>query len=119
MEDFRILLQKLWVDNLYHYIPSAGENKNLEFVYPGTNVKVVALPGLNAANNAALPALAKHRIIAGNFKKNFIVGVDLENDVNNFDIWYSKDNREVRLAMEFKLGVTNHWYDQIVSYQNT
>ena len=116
-EDFRLLLNKLWVDNLYSYIPTAAENAGLELTYPGSNVKVVAVPGLNSDNGTGLPTAAKHRIFAGT-TSNFIAGVDLENDIQNFDLWYSKDNREVRMVMDFKLGVANHFTDQIVQYKN-
>ena len=116
-EDYRLLLNKLWVDNLYHYIPTSGENAGLELTYPGSNVKVIAVSGLNADNGTGLPTAAKHRIFAGT-ANNFVAGVDLENDIQNFDLWYSKDNREVRMVMDFKLGVANHFTDQIVQYKN-
>lgn len=116
-EDFRLLLNALWAANLYHYIPTSGENVGLEFTYPGSNVKVIAVPGLNSDNGTGLPTAAKHRIFAGT-TSNFVVGVDLENDIQNFDLWYSKDNREVRMVMDFKLGVANHFTDQIVQYKN-
>ena len=116
-EDYRLLLNKLWVDNLYHYIPTSGENAGLELTYPGSNVKVIAVPGLNSDNGTGLPTAAKHRIFAGT-ANNFVAGVDLENDIKTFDLFYSKDNREVRMAMDFKLGVANHFTDQIVQYKN-
>jgi hypothetical protein len=116
-EDFRLLLNKLWVDNLYSYIPTAAENAGLELTYPGSNVRVISVPGLNSDNGTGLPTAAKHRIFAGT-TSNFVAGVDLENDIKTFDLWFSKDQREVRLAMEFKLGVANHFTDQIVQYKN-
>ena len=116
-EDYRLLLNKLWADNLYHYIPTSGENAGLELTYPGSNVKVIAVSGLNADNGIGLPTAAKHRIFAGT-ANNFVAGVDLENDIKTFDLYYSKDNREVRMAMDFKLGVANHFTDQIVQYKN-
>ena len=116
-EDFRLLLNALWAANLYSYIPSAAENSNLEFIYPGSNVRVISVPGLNSDNGIGLPTAAKHRIFAGT-ASNFVAGVDLENDIKNFDLWFSKDQREVRLNMEFKLGVANHFTDQIVQYKN-
>jgi len=117
-EDYRLLLNALWQANLYNYIPTtANGSAGLELIYPGTNVRVIAVPGLNADNGLGLPTAAKHRIFAGT-ASNFVVGVDLENDIQNFDLWYSKDNREVRMVMDFKLGVANHFTDQIVQYKN-
>ena len=116
-EDFRLLILALAKKNLFHYSPTTAEYSGLEFMYPGSNVKVIAVPGLNSDNGTGLPTAAKHRIFAGT-ANNFVVGVDLENDIKTFDLYYSKDNREVRMAMDFKLGVANHFTDQIVQYKN-
>lgn len=116
-EDFRLLILALAKKNLFHYSPTTAEYSGLEFMYPGSNVKVIAVPGLNSDNGTGLPTAAKHRIFAGT-TNNFVVGVDLENDIKTFDLYYSKDNREVRMAMDFKLGVANHFTDQIVQYKN-
>lgn len=116
-EDFRLLILALAKKNLFHYSPTTAEYSGLEFMYPGSNVKIIAVPGLNSDNGTGLPTAAKHRIFAGT-TNNFVVGVDLENDIKTFDLYYSKDNREVRMAMDFKLGVANHFTDQIVQYKN-
>ena len=116
-EDFRLLILALAKKNLYHYSPTTAEYSGLEFMYPGSNVKIIAVPGLNSDNGTGLPTAAKHRIFAGT-ANNFVAGVDLENDIKTFDLYYSKDNREVRMAMDFKLGVANHFTDQIVQYKN-
>jgi len=116
-EDFRLLILALAKKNLFHYSPTTAEYSGLEFMYPGSNVKIIAVPGLNSDNGTGLPTAAKHRIFAGT-TSNFVVGVDLENDIKTFDLYYSKDNREVRMAMDFKLGVANHFTDQIVQYKN-
>ena len=116
-EDFRLLILALAKKNLFHYSPTTAEYSGLEFMYPGSNVKIIAVPGLNSDNGTGLPTAAKHRIFAGT-ANNFVAGVDLENDIKTFDLYYSKDNREVRMAMDFKLGVANHFTDQIVQYKN-
>lgn len=116
-EHFRMLIGALTKANLFAYYPSLQENTQMELIYPGSNVKIIAVPGLNSDNGIGLPTAAKNRIFAG-VPSNFVAGVDLENDIKNFDLWYSKDNREVRMVMEFKLGVANHFVDQIVQYKN-
>jgi len=70
-----------------------GGTQALEFVYPGTNMKVVGLQGFGADNS----------IMIGNVK-NFILGTDLANDFEDADFWYSNDNREHRFHMNFRLG---------------
>ena len=62
---------------------------------PGSNVRVIPVGGLD---NQKLKAVASYR-------DNFIYGVDLTGDEEKLDMWYSQDNREFRLAVEFLAGV--------------
>lgn len=122
VDTFRILMQKLMVDNMYHVVPSAAEYKANEFIYPGSDVKVIGLYELNAGNavdsGGSLPTAVKNRIFAGQ-KMNFIIGFDVQNDQKDFKIWWSEDNQQLRFHCRFRIGVTNHWYDQIVQYTNS
>lgn len=77
--------------NLYHY-DADGIDKG-GFYYPGTNVRIKAVGGLDGTND----------IVACN-PANLYYGTDLQNDSEKFDFWYSKDNQEFRLAVEFGLG---------------
>lgn len=77
--------------NLYHY---NGDGVDKDKVYfPGSNIAIKAVAGLDGTNTivAADPA-------------NFFYGTDMQNDAEKFDFWYSKDNQEFRLAVEFGLG---------------
>lgn len=62
---------------------------------PGTNVRVIPVAGLDGAE---LKAVASYR-------DNFVYGVDLADDDEKFDLWYSQDNDEYRLAVSFVAGV--------------
>lgn len=62
-------------------------------VFPGTNIKYIPVDGLTGSNKA----------YAGR-KSNFFVGVDATTDVDGFEVWYSKDDRKVKGAMEFKVA---------------
>lgn len=62
---------------------------------PGTNVRVIPVAGLDGAD---LKAVASYR-------DNFVYGVDLADDDEKFDLWYSQDNDEYRLAVSFVAGV--------------
>lgn len=121
LENYRILLQKLLVDNMYHIVPDQTAYKNNQFVYPGTNVMVVGLPEMSANNTVdsggVLPTAVKNRILAGS-AKNFVAGFDVKADMSDFDMWYSKDNQQLRFNCRFNIGVVNHWVDQIVQYTN-
>jgi hypothetical protein len=81
---------------------------NGEFVYPGTNVRVIAVPGLTGTN----------RIVAS-YLGNFHLGTDLLSDEEQFSIFYSRDNDEVRSIAAFKCGVQLAWPDLVVDFKLT
>lgn len=97
---YRSYMQDLVSANLYHYDPQQGEN---EYMLPGTAIKVVAVAGLNGTNKA----------VAGRLS-NMFYGVNLEDGDEIFDLWYSKDNREFRFAIEFVAGVQVAFPNEIV-----
>lgn len=99
--DYREFIQNLVTANLYHFDPSNGAG---EYILPGTAAKVIATPGLNGEPNSV--------IVAGQLS-NFYYGCAVEGDKETFDIWYSKDNREFRLAIDFAAGVQVAFPDQI------
>lgn len=88
--------------NLYHYNVDGGN----EFTLPGTNIKVIALPGLNGSN----------RIYAGSMT-NFTIGLDLEGEEDSVTSSYSDDTEKVKIKVAFKMGVQVAYPDQIVQYK--
>lgn len=80
--------------NLFHYDPANGEN---EYLVPGTSIKVIGVDGLIGTDDYEYA-------IAANLN-NLFWGVDAESDEEKFDLWYSKDNQEWRLDIEFLAGV--------------
>lgn len=97
---FRSLVQDLVAANLYHYDANDGE---MEIVLPGTNIKVYGVHGLDETN-----------VIVAGPRDEMFYGVDFENDEEVFDLFYSKDNREFRLAVEFACGVQYAFGDHMV-----
>jgi len=94
---FRMFIQDLVSANLYHYDPANGEN---EYKLPGTNITVI---GVNAYDkNPGWPT--GESLVLGGSLSNFFYGTNLEDGEEIFDIWYSKDNREFRVAIEFVAG---------------
>ena len=77
-----------------------------DIIYPGTNVRVVAVPGL----------LGYSRIVCS-YLGNFFYGTDLLSDEENFSLWYSQDNDEVRFQAAFKVGVQVAYPDLIVDWK--
>lgn len=100
---FRKYVQEIVALNLYHY--DANDNP-LEAVLPGTNVKIVAVNGLNDTVGADY-------IVAGSLS-NMFFGCDLSDDQEKWDMWYSQDNRTFRLAIEFICGVQIAFPDKMV-----
>lgn len=101
-DTFRAYIGELNVSNLYHYDPKVDEGMSI--VIPGTSTRIYGVPGLNGTK----------KIVAGDMKGNFFFGTDLEGDQEVFDLWYSKDNQEFRLAIKFNAGVQVAFPDQIV-----
>jgi hypothetical protein len=104
MDTFRLYTMALKSANLFHY---SADSTNFEITVPGTNVTVVAVNGLNSTS----------RIIAAR-TSNLYLGVDLEGEEDNFEMWYSQDDRKVKFTAAFKYGVQFAFPDEIVSYKN-
>jgi len=99
-QDLRIFIGTDWARlyqmalinaNLYNFIPSADSLG--EFFLYGTNVKIVPVAGLNSTNKAYALRTS-----------NMFLGVDLENEEEELNVWYSQDYDTVYMRMKFKLG---------------
>lgn len=88
---FRSYLMELRDLNLFHY--DADGIDTGEVYYPGSRIKIKAVSGLDGTGD----------IVAAD-PKNFFYGTDLQGDTERLDLWYSKDNQEFRLCIEFCLG---------------
>ena len=99
-ETYREFVQDLVAANLYHFSP---DYKAGEYMVPGTSIRVIAVNGLNGTG----------KIVAGRLS-NFFYGVGAEDDKDTFDFWYSKDNREFRLAAYFAMAVQVAYPNEIV-----
>ena len=99
---YREFMQDLVAANLFHFDPANGEN---EYKLPGTDIKVIGVDGLNDANQTVA--------IAANMD-NLFYGVSADEDTDTFDLWYSKDNREFRLAINFIAGTQVAFPNEVV-----
>lgn len=100
-DTFRDLVLEMTAKNLYHYAPTIDES--LTIVLAGTTTKVIGVEGLNGTN----------KIVAAN-PENIYFGTDMEGDEEKFDLWYSQDNQEFRLAINFNAGVQVAFPDEVV-----
>lgn len=103
VDAFKLMLVNLKNANLYHYVADAPQT--MELVYPGTNVKLIAVGGLTGTNKLAMGSLS-----------NFFVGTDLANEEESYKLWYSEDNDEVRFRTTFKYGVQVAYPSEVVYF---
>lgn len=102
VDAYRDLVMELVDKNLYHY-PVKDNADVFEMILPGTATKIAGVPGLNGTGKtAALPL------------RETIYGVDMQNDQEVFKFWYSDDNQEFRLAINFNGGVQVAFLDNAV-----
>ena len=99
-DTYREFIQDLVAANLYHFSP---DYKDGEYMVPGTSIRVIAVNGLNSTG----------KVVAGRLS-NFYYGVGEPADKDTFDFWYSKDNREFRLAVYFAIAAQVAYPNEIV-----
>lgn len=120
-DTFNIYRQKLMTDGLYHYNPTNTDMNGYEMNVFGTNVKLIGLAGLNndnAVDTGTLPTAVKNRIFA-TYEDNLMIGMNAQNDINDFDVWYSKDDRLLKFMMRFHIGVQVKYPELVVQYTNS
>ena len=108
-DNFRTLLGafKSSTAVMYNQVDLAGLADG-DIMYPGTNVRVIAVPGLTGTNR-----------IVSSYLGNFFYGTDLLSDEEQFSIWFSKDNDQVRFQASFKAGVQIAYPDLVVDFRLT
>ena len=90
--------------NLFHYNITPGV-EGIEFIIPGSNTKLIAVNGLNSTN----------RLFAAR-TSNLYLGCDLQNEEDQFSIWYSADFDQVRFRVKFKMGTQVAFPNEIVKF---
>jgi len=93
---------KLANDNLYHY---NGEEQDFDLMVENTRLKATGVPGLNGTDKIVVAR-----------KSNMFYGTDLENDYENFDLWYSKDDQVIKMASKWKAGVQFGHLEEVVYF---
>lgn len=95
--NYRLYIQALTKANFFvNYINgsnSIGGASAFEVWHPNANVKIIPTIGLNGSSQVVIgPA------------EYFIVGFDLMSDNERLDMWYSKDNDEIRIRANYNYG---------------
>lgn len=103
VDAFKLMLVNLKNANLFHYVADAPQT--MELIYPGTNMKLIAVGGLSGTN----------KLFAGSLS-NFYLGTDLAHEEEDVKLWYSQDNDEVRVRFTFKYGVQVAFPGEVVYF---
>jgi hypothetical protein len=103
-DTYRRLVMELMEKNLYHYERNVDDS--MEMILPGTNTRVIAVPGIKDRTHPAIYAM--------NLKHVFY-GFDAEDDIRNFRLWYSDDADMFRFKMRGAVGVQYAFSNEVVS----
>ena len=91
------------VEKKYFNYSGPQDSAPEEFVFPGTDVKVVKTPGLAGVND---------RIVAS-FPENFVYGCDAEGDLEDVKIWFSDDDDLFKLKVKWNSGIAYRFPNQV------
>lgn len=90
--NYNLYTAALRTANLYNYDGANGSDYSC--LIPGTSVRAYATTGLSGTTSLVLTPAS-----------NIVVGMDLQNEEEKFVILYSQDNDEVRVNIQWKMGV--------------
>jgi hypothetical protein len=103
---YRLLILAYRALNLFSYNPQDVNAQS--FILPGTNIEVVPVNGLNGTGDAYAISLS-----------NMVLAVDLENEEQNYRVFYSMDNDEIRTKVAFKVGVNVAFTNEVVKFKSS
>ena len=110
---FQNYMNELRAQNLYIMANAEYKNNGWTAMIPGTNVRLIATKGISTAYDSELFDITGELLVY-TLAKNIAVGTDMLGNDENFDIWYSRDAREYRVDMSWKIGANYRWSDRIV-----
>jgi len=93
--------------NLFHYNFNDKSNYG-GLTVPGTGIKLEAVHGLDGTGKLYATRLS-----------NIVEAVDLQGEEENYKMWYSEDNNDVRFRAEWKYGVNVAYTTEVVSMLTT
>ena len=102
-DNFDKYVDTLNAKNLYHVDATSWANYSVSI--PGKNVTLVGVVGLDGTD----------RMFLGT-QENFFLGFDLQNDEEEFDMWYEKKDDKVYYRVKFKRGLQVAYPNEIVEF---
>lgn len=101
---YRTLTNALFAGNYFHF--SSDETVNGEFMFPGTNVRIVRTYGLQGSSSHSAAVNSNDCVVLGSAKYLYW-GTDLVSDYSSFRLFYSQDNDDVRFIARWKVGAAH------------
>lgn len=92
MSNYNSYVVNLRTANYFAFSPEQAGQEFITF-HPATRIRIVGVPGLANTN----------RITCGKSSQ-MVIGVGLLDDTERLDMWYSRDNNEVRAQAQFNLA---------------
>jgi hypothetical protein len=101
-DTFDKIVTNMFTLNLYNYVAETG---NYELTIPGKGIKCIGVHGLDSTDRMFLMRAS-----------NITYGTDMEGEDEEFDLWYSKDDDNIKYSVKFSRGVVCAYYDEIVEF---
>lgn len=115
--EFRMYINALTTANMFHF-DAGNAAKTGELIAPGTGIKMVAVHGLDLNGETNLPVTYRQNMIL-TYPKNLYFGTDMANEYEKYDVWFSKDDQNIKSMFRFKAGAQIAFPELIVVYKNT
>ena len=102
-QDYRTLIKEMIDANQFHYGQNINdfptiEDGSMQMILPGTTTLIKAVDGMKHAAN-------EEGAIVAMDPKHTVFGVDFESDSATARFWFSEDNDEFRMRVNFSAGI--------------
>lgn len=98
--------------NVYMYANSEFRNGGYVTTIPGTDIQLMSTVALDYLTNNTI---ATGEPLVFTYAENLVAGTDMMEDGDAyFDMWYSRDNDEIRVNIQFKIGATFRFGEDVV-----
>lgn len=101
--NFRKLSMLITAANMFHYVRDVNSD-DMRMIFPGTDIEVIGVSGLAGVN-----------AIWGLVPSEVVYGFDSENDVEAFDLWFSKDADTFRFKAQWLAGVQYAFSQNVIA----
>jgi len=105
-EIYRLYAKALRDENLFAYTGTENQGQDFSQLVPGTNVRVIAVRGLNGTN----------KLVTGR-AANFYFGTDLMNDQESWRAQFDEIEDDLKLTIKWKMGVNVAFPERIVYFE--